>query len=188
MSTVLKLIISIFKFMWKKLGVPGILFLILLVLIPFGVTSFDNASDDYVYEDQWEIGNVTVEQKEKTEDVVAMFSEYELDEEYGKKYIYQVQVMVTNQGVNPLYIDRVFNFLYVEDDSGRMLIGKTKDYYYEMDEYDRLDTTVIAPGRTMPVQILFVFEEDRVPRTLEFFEDYEGDSLFTVDIPAPVEK
>lgn len=183
MGTILKIFISIIRFIWKKLGVPGILFLVILVVVPVGVNSFDRASDDYAYEDQWEVNSYRIDKKEMTEDVKAHFTEWELDEEYGKKCIYQVQVMVTNTGVNPIHIRGSFYGVSVKDEEGYSYFPNVKDYYYEMDEYDRLNTSVIAPRRTMPVYFLFVFDEDDVPEELNFYQEYEGDLLFTIQVP-----
>ena len=66
MGTILKIFISIIRFIWKKLGVPGILFLVILVVVPVGVNSFDRASDDYAYEDQWEVNSYRIDKKEMT--------------------------------------------------------------------------------------------------------------------------
>lgn len=186
MSTVLKLIMKIFKFMWKKLGVAGALFIVILFVVPIGVAMFDDASDDYIYAVQWEIEGTSIEQVEMTEDKTMLFSSYELEENYGKIHMYQVEVMVTNTGVNPIYINRDFNLIHMEDEDNISRYGEVWEYYYEMDDYDRLNTSVIASGRTMPVNFVFVFNEVDMPKTLYFYDKYEGEEIFSIDVPAPV--
>ena len=88
-------------------------------------------------------------------------------------------------GVNPIYIGREFNGFYVENEKGDMESFKVYDYYYEMDEYDRFDTEVIASARTGSVHFLFCFDEGDVPSKLTFYDSYEGEKLFDIDIPAP---
>lgn len=190
MKTLLTIFISIWKFVWRRLGAAGILFIILLFAVPISLSLYEDNADDYVYESQYEIGQTSISHKSvslisKSEAIVAQFSEYELDESYGKKYIYQVNVDVTNVGVNPICIGREFNGFYVENENGNMESFKVYDYYYEMDQYDRFDTEVIASARTGSVRFLFVFDEDDVPSKLTFYDSYEGEKLFELEVPSP---
>lgn len=190
MKTLLKLFISILKLVWRKFRAAGILFVVLLIVGPIGIALYQDKADDYVYEIQYEIGRieisgVSVSLIGKFDAVKAYFSEYELDETYGEKQMYQVEVEVANVGVNPICVDRDFNGFYVENDSGDMESFKVYDYYFEMDDYDRLDTVQIPPARYSTVCFLFVFDEDDVPSKLTFYDGYEGEKLFDIEVPAP---
>lgn len=190
MRTLLTLFISAIKLVWRKFRAAGILFVVLLIVGPIGLALYQDKADDYAYKIQYEVGQASVYHESasllsKSEAITAQFSEYELDERYSKKYIYQVNVDVTNVGVNPIYVCRDFNGFYVENDAGNMESFKVFDYYYEMDEYDRLDTEKIASARTHTVRFLFVFDEDDVPSKLTFYDSYEGEKLFDIEVPAP---
>ncbi len=190
MRTLLTLFISTIKLVWRKFRAAGILFVVLLIVGPIGFALYQDKADDYAYEIQYEIGRtkitgVSVSLISEFEAVEAHFSEYELDETYGKKQMYQVEVEVANVGVNPICISRDFNGFYVENDSGDMVNFNVFDYYYEMDDYDRLDTVQIPSARYNTVCFLFVFDEDDVPSKLTFYDGYEGEKLFDIDIPAP---
>lgn len=185
MKTLLTLFISIWRFVWRRVGIAGILFIVLLFSLPIGLALYEDNADNYAYEIQYEVGQANIYQIDKTEDVVAHFSEYDLDERNSKKYIYQVNVEVTNVGVNPIYICREFNGFYVENENDGMESFKVYDYYYEMDEYDRFDTEVIASARTTTVSFMFVFDEGDIPSRLTFYDEYEGEKLFDLDVPTP---
>lgn len=185
MKTILTLFISIWRFVWRRLGVGGILFIILIFAVPISFYLYDDNADEYAYESQYEIGQASITQIDKTEAVEAHFSEYDLDERYSKKYIYQVTVDVTNVGVNPIYIDREFYGFYVENEDGDMEAFQVYDYYYEMDKYDRFNTEVIASARTGSVRFLFSFDENDVPSRLTFYDEYEGDKIFELNVPSP---
>lgn len=190
MKTILTLFISIWRFVWRRLGMAGILLIVLLIVGPIGFALYQDNADDYAYEIQYEVGQASVYYESvslvgKSEAIEAHFSEYDLDERYNKRYIYQVNVDVTNVGVNPICISRDFNGFYVENDAGNMVSFRVFDYYYEMDEYDRLDTEKISSARTNTVRFLFVFDENKVPSKLTFYDGYEGEKLFDIDVPAP---
>ncbi len=185
MKTILTIFISILKFVKRRLGAAGLLFIVLLFAVPISLSMYDDNSDDYAYESQYELGQVSIAQVDKTEAVIAQFSEYEVDESYGKKYIYQVTVDIKNVGVNPIYIGREFNGFYVENGNGDMESFKVYDYYYEMDKYDRFDTEVIASARNSKVNFLFSFDEGDVPNKLTFFDKFEGEKIFDIDVPSP---
>ena len=74
----------------------------------------------------------------------------------------------------------------MEDEDNISRYGEVWEYYYEMDDYDRLNTSVIASGRTMPVNFVFVFNEVDMPKTLYFYDKYEGEEIFSIEVPAPV--
>ncbi len=185
MKTLLTVFISICKFIWGRLGVAGLLFIVLLIGGPVSFALYEDNADDYAYEIQYEMGQASITQVDKTEAVVAQFSEYQVDESRVKKYIYQVTVDVSNVGVNPICINRDFVGLYVEDDAGNMESFRVYDYYFEMDEYDRFDTEIIASARTNKVHFLFVFDEYSIPSKLTFYDSYEGEKLFDIAVPAP---
>lgn len=185
MKTLLTLFISICKFVCGKLGVAGILFIVLLIGGPISFALYEDNADDYAYEIQYEMGQPSITQIDKTEAVLAQFSEYQVDESRIKKYIYQVTVDVTNMGVNPIYINRDFVGLYVENEDANMESFRVYDYYYEMDEYDRFDTEVIASAKNNTVSFLFVFDEYDMPSKLTFYDSYEGEKLFDISVPAP---
>lgn len=185
MKLVFKIFLSITRFIWRKIGVAGLLFIVLIFAVPVSFYLNDDYSNDYAYESQYEIGETEITQIYKTEVVEAHFSEYDLDERYSKKYIYQVTIDVTNVGVNPIYKNREFFGLYVEDEEGNMEHFKVYDYYYEMDEYDRFDTEVITTGKTSEVILAFSFDENDVPSKLTFYDSYEGEKLFDLNVPTP---
>lgn len=185
MRIILKAFLSIVRFIWRKIGVAGLLFFVLLFAVPVSLYLYDDNADEYAYETQYEIGQANITQIDKTEVVKAHFSEYDLDERYSPKYIYQVTVDATNVGVNPIYIDREFIGFYVENEAGDMESFRVYDYYYEMDEYDRFNTEIIPSSKTSSVTFLFVFDATEVPSKLTFYDSHEGEKLFDLDVPAP---
>ncbi len=185
MRLVLKIFLSITKFIWRKIGVAGLLFLVLIFAVPVSFYLYDDNSDEYVYECQYELGQANIVQIERTDMVEAHFSEYDLDERYSKKYIYEVTVDVTNVGVSPIYKNREFSGFHVEDEDENRESFQIYDYYYEMDEYDRFNSEIIASAKTNKVSFLFVFDEDEVPSSLTFYDEYEGDKIFELDVPTP---
>ncbi|MBR3832944.1 MAG: hypothetical protein IKJ73_01360 [Lachnospiraceae bacterium] len=185
MRLVLKIFLSITKFIWRKIGVAGLLFLVIIFAVPVSFYLYDDNSDEYAYECQYELGQASIVQIERTDMVEAHFSEYELDERYKKKCIYQVTVDVTNVGVNPIYIHREFFRFHVENEDENMESFEVCDYYYEMDEYDRFNTEIIASAKTNKVSFMFAFDEDEVPSSLTFYDEYEGDKIFELDVPTP---
>lgn len=185
MRIILKLFISIFKFFKEKMGLVGILFIVLFITGPICFYLYKDNADDYAYKTQYELGAASVSQIEKTDDIVAHFSDYEVDETHHKKYIYQVTVDVTNVSVNPIFINREFGVFFVKNEDDDIEPFEVYDYYYEMDEYDRLDREIIAASKTRQVCFLFSFDEGDVPSKLTFFDEYDGEKIFEVSVPQP---
>lgn len=184
-SSIIKLIVKLFIFVFKKLRIQGVLLLLILMLLPVSLALYNEKSDEYQYEYAWEIVGADIEQVEKTDERCAYFSESQLDENYGKVYLYEINFHIRNTGSNDMRVDYETGSIEIKDDEGHYISKRQAEYYSEMDSHDRISCEAIPSGKTVNVTYYMLIDEGEIPETLHFYKGFDEEEILSLDLPYP---